>query len=75
MTTRNVPTQQRVDFELTIQELGKVKVKVFDRITVDDVVLHLTNQRIYEVVSGRDPGYTVSENAKDFLVKERLRLG
>lgn len=60
---------------MTEQKLGKIRIKVFDRITVDDIGLHLTNQRIFEVISGQDPGYDVAESAKDFLVKERIRLG
>ena len=70
---RNMPPQQVVKFSMTITDHGKINLKVFDRIIIDDVTAHLINQEIYRILTGKDPGGDVSRNFKDFLVKERYR--
>lgn len=69
---RNVPPQQKVEFKITTTDKGTIRLRVFDRITVDDVFLHLVNQEVFRVLTGRDPGMEVQTSFKDFLVKERL---
>jgi len=69
---RNIPTQQKIEFKLITADVGAIKLKVFDRITVDDVFLHLVSQEVFRIISGRDTGQTVATSFKDFLVKERL---
>lgn len=69
---RNVPPQQKVEFKITTADKGVIRLKVFDRIIVDDVYLHLVNQEIFRLISGRDPGMEVATSFKDFLVRERL---
>jgi hypothetical protein len=70
---RNVPPQQVVKFTLTVTDLGKINVKVFDRIIVDDVTVHLINKEIYRLLTSKDPGADVDRSFKDFLVKERYQ--
>lgn len=70
---RNVPTQQMIKFSLTTTESGKIDLKIFDRIIVDDVIVHLINQEVYRIITNKDPGTTIARSFKDFLVKERYR--
>lgn len=67
----------RKEFEMTLTtvEKGRMKVQMFDRITVDDVLLHLAQREIVRVVSGVDYGVDVPTAYKDFLVKERYTTG
>lgn len=74
MTARNVPPQQVTEFKITATEQGQIRMKVYDRITVDDVTLHLINQSIYNILTKEDPTFDVSRNFKDFLVMERYRV-
>jgi hypothetical protein len=71
--TRNVPPQQLVKFNLSVTDLGKINVKVFDRITVDDVTVHLINKEIYRLLTAKDPGGDIDRSFKDFLVRERYQ--
>jgi hypothetical protein len=50
-----------------------LKIKVFDRINIDDVFLHLTNKHIYAILTDQDLDLSVSPNFKNFLVKEQFR--
>jgi hypothetical protein len=67
--------RQEFEFSLTTQERGKITVKIFDRITVDDVFLHLINQEIYMIVTKKDIDSEVNQLFKDFLLKERFTAG
>jgi len=70
----SVPRQE-FEFALTTTERGKIEVKMFDRITVDDIFLHLVNQEVYRVVTRQPIDDTVNPNFKDFLLKERFTAG
>lgn len=63
------------EFTLTTVDRGRIRLKFFDRITVDDVFLHLVNREVYRVLTGEDPGDDVDQNIKDFLIKEGFTLG
>lgn len=67
--------RQTVEFSLSTVERGKVTIKIFDRITVDDVFLHLVSQEVYRIVTKRDTDTTVHPLFKDFLLKERFTAG
>jgi hypothetical protein len=71
----DTPVRQYSEFSLTTVERGKITVKIFDRITVDDIFLHLVNQEVYRVVTKNDSDPTVNPLFKDFLLKERFTAG
>jgi len=57
---------------LTVTDRGKVTIKMFDRINVDDVYVHLVNRELYRLVTGEDTGSTVSARFIDFLIRDRF---
>ena len=67
--------RQQFEFTLTTVERGKIVVTMVDRITVDDVFLHLVNREVYRVLTKDDPGDEVNPLFKDFLLKERFTAG
>jgi hypothetical protein len=67
--------RQQFEFTLTTVDRGKIVVTMVDRITVDDVFLHLVNREVYRVITRDDPGEEVSPLFKDFLLKERFTAG
>lgn len=62
----------RVDFSYVVNdpERGRVKFQVFDRISIDDVTLHLIERQLFQLAGGADPGDDVNQNFKDFLIRE-----
>jgi hypothetical protein len=70
-----IPPRQELEFSLTTVERGKITVKMFDRINVDDVFLHLINQETYRVLSKSDVDPTVNKLFKDYLLKEQFTAG
>jgi hypothetical protein len=72
---RTVGPRQKAEFALTVTDLGRIKVKVFDRINVDDVTVHLTVKYLNEILAGTTMDLSVGIPIKDFLVRERFRLG
>ena len=60
---------------LTTQEDGRVVLKLFDRINVDDVFLHLVNRELFRIITGTDENPDVNSLFKDFLLKERFTAG
>lgn len=71
---RNLQPQQAQEFSIAVVDRGKIRIKVIDRISVDDVAIHLTNQRIYNIITGDNMDYSIPDNFKDFLVRERFRV-
>lgn len=63
------------EFTITSVERGATVVKIVDRITVDDVFLHLVNREIFKIKSGYDAGADVESRFKEFLLKERFTAG
>lgn len=64
---------ERLDFQfsLTSTEKGQIKVRMLDRINVDDVLLHLVNRELYRLKVGRDVGSYVEVPFKKFLLQQR----
>jgi hypothetical protein len=64
----------RTESRYTIADLKKGKVNVFiaDRISADDVVMHLVERELYRLAGGEDPGTDVNPGFIDFLVRERF---
>ena len=76
MTDDNdIPPRQELDFSLTTVEKGKISVKIFDRINVDDVFLHLVNQETCRILAKRDVDPAVNPLFKDALLKEQFTAG
>jgi hypothetical protein len=69
------PPRQEFEFTLTTVDRGKIVVTMVDRITVDDVFLHLINREVYKVLTKDDPGDEVNYLFRDFLLKERFTAG
>ena len=67
--------RQSFEFSLTTTERGKITVKMYDRITVDDVYLHLVNQEIFRILTKKAVDSTVNSLFKDSLLKERFTAG
>lgn len=62
----------RFELEYTVNdsERGRVKIQVYDRISIDEVVMHLIERELFLQVGGPDPGTDVNQNFKDFLIRE-----
>ena len=67
--------RQEFEFSLTTIESGKVTLKMFDRINVDDIYMHLVNQEIYGILTRTTVKQDVDPLFKDFLLKERFTAG
>lgn len=67
--------RQAYEFTLTSSDKGKIRVKVFDRINVDDVFTHLVNRQLYRIITSQDPGDTIAEDVKKFLIEEEFLVG
>jgi len=71
----DIPPRQVLDFSLTTVERGKISVRIMDRISVDDVFLHLVNQETYRILAKRDVDPAVNPLFKDYLLKEQFTAG
>lgn len=67
-----IPPRQEIEFSLTTVERGKIIIQIYDRITVDDVFLHLVNQETYRVLAKKDIDSSVNQLFKDYLLRERF---
>jgi len=75
MADEEAPPRQEFEFSLTTTERGKITIKIFDRITVDDILLHLINQEIFMIVTRKEIETDVDQLFKDFLLKENFTAG
>jgi len=57
---------------LTVTDRGKVTIKMYDRINVDDVYTHLVNRELYRLATGEDTGSDISYRFIDFLIRDRF---
>jgi hypothetical protein len=64
------PPRQEFTTDLKDRKHGKVRIRVIDRISVDDVTLHLIRRELYRLSGGADPGDDVNPQFIDFLVRE-----
>lgn len=56
-------------YHIATEGFGKVKVRMVDRITVDDVYHHLVQRELWRLVGEEDPGIDVERSYKDFLLR------
>jgi len=67
--------RQSFEFSLTTVESGKITLKMFDRIGVDDIFLHLVNQELFGILTRTSVEQDVDPLFKDFILKERFTAG
>jgi len=67
--------RQEVELKFNTQGRGSMTLKMYDRITVDDVFKHLVERNVFRLVTGEDPGDEVNQLFKDALLKERFTAG
>ncbi len=68
----DMPTRSDISFSFKTQKERTFRVRVIDRINVDDVFTHLVKRELFRLAGGEDPGALVDRNMKNFLIKERL---
>jgi hypothetical protein len=64
------PSRQEVSVDARDRVYGQVRIRVIDRISVDDVTLHLIKRELFRLAGGADPGDELNPLFIDFLVKE-----
>lgn len=62
-------------FTITSTQRGKVRIKIMDRINVDDVFVHMVNRELFRIVTGNDVDTVVPQTFKDALLKTRYSAG
>ena len=67
--------RQEFEFTLTRYTRGKIRLKMMDRINVDDVFVHHVNRQVFRIITGDDPGDDVNPLFKQFLLKEQFIVG
>lgn len=67
--------RQEVELKFNVKDRGSVTLKMYDRITVDDVFKHLVERHVFRLITGNDPGDDVNPLFKDALLKERFTAG
>jgi hypothetical protein len=67
---RTAPVRSEFSFNVNDVERGSVKFEFYDRISVDDLFLHLVRRQLYLLAGGGDPGDDVNQTFKDFLIRE-----
>ncbi len=69
------PTRQEFEISLTTTDKGKIRLRMYDRINVDDIFLHLVHREVYRLLSGNDPGVDIPAIYKEYLLKPRFTTG
>jgi len=67
--------RQSFKFSFRTLEGDKVTYKMYDRINVDDVFLHLVNRELYLIVTGKNTGNYIPPIYRDALLRERFLVG
>lgn len=47
---------------------GRVRVDVYDRITADDIMVHMIRREVYRLAGGKDPGDGIAPDFRDFVI-------
>lgn len=69
---REQSPRTEVSFIVNDPERGKVTMQFFDRVSIDDVTLHLIERELFRLVGGGAPGDDINPNFKDFLIRENF---
>lgn len=70
MHNSDSPNRQEVSVDMRDRVHGQVRVRVIDRISVDDVSLHLIKRELFRLAGGADPGDDINPLFIDFLIRE-----
>jgi hypothetical protein len=54
---------------------GVVRMRMIDRINIDDMMLHLIRRETYRLATKLDQGIDISSAFKDFLLTNRFSSG
>jgi len=68
-------SRQEQVITITTAEDGKAKLRIIDRINVDDILLHLVRRETYRLTTGQDKGSDVNAQFKNFLLTDRFSRG
>ena len=71
----DTPPRQEYQFSLTTNDRGKITLKLYDRINIDDVYKHLINREVFRILTGESTDADVDPLFKEFLLGERFTLG
>jgi hypothetical protein len=69
---REDPARAEVAFVINDSERGNVKMQFYDRISIDDVTVHIIERELFRVVGGNPPGDDLNQKFKDFLIRENF---
>ena len=67
--------RQEIAFTITTQDRGNLTFTMYDRITPDDVFIHLLKREAAKVMTGEDQGDDIPRAFKDFLIKQNFTIG
>lgn len=56
------------DFVVNDKKRGRVRFRVIDRLSPDDVVVHLVERELYRLAGGGDPGDDVNQEFQKFII-------
>lgn len=58
-----------VNFKMEDYKRGRMRFRVIDRITPDDLMVHLIEREFFKIKGGDNPGDEINVEFKDFLVQ------
>lgn len=67
-----IPQRRNVAFSVEVQDVGKRTVQVIDRISADDIFVHMGQMEVFRVMTGYDAGDEVNPNFIEFVVSDSL---
>ncbi len=56
-----------VNFTVRDSKKGRVRFDVFDRISADDIMVHLVRRELFRIAGGTPPGDDVDPSFRDFV--------
>lgn len=60
--------REEVEFLISTEEFGKRNFRIVDKLSIDDIVIHLTKREIFRVLTGVDEGVEVPLEFQDPLI-------
>jgi hypothetical protein len=68
----DVPGRRVVEIPLNTVDKGRRDIMFTDRISISDIMEHLTLQELYRLMTGIDEGTEVNQEFRDFLILENF---
>lgn len=75
MADAETPARQEFQVSLSTIDKGKIHIKMFDRINVDDVFAHLVHREVFRILTGVDAGVDIPALYKEYLLRPRFTTG